>query len=65
MDKRDKYIKQLEMLIAENLLPTYNKYYDLIKEPKPELDIPISLKSKELPALLRGFPMLTPDVRKP
>lgn len=61
MDRRDKYIRQLEKVISEELLPVYNKYYNLIDEPRPDLDIPISLKPKEIPALLRGFPMLTPD----
>ena len=35
----NEYTRQLERLITETLLPTYNKYYTLTGESKPELDV--------------------------
>lgn len=34
----NEYVEQLERLIIETLLPTYNNYYTLTGESKPELD---------------------------
>jgi len=48
------YTKQLEELIAIKLLPIYSKYYLLIGEPEPDLQLPVPLKKQQVPALLSG-----------
>lgn len=54
MNDEERYIEQLEKLIVNKLLPIYDEYYRLTGLPKPELNIPSSIKKKNLPALLRA-----------
>lgn len=68
MNFNDQYIRQLEDLIANKLLPVYDKYYSMINQPKPELDVLIvSRISNKIPALFKPAGALTfaSDERKP
>ena len=59
--------KQLEEIIATKLLPVYSKYYQHIGEPEPHLNLPASLKKRQIPALLSGdfaFASNRPTARK-
>lgn len=50
------YIKKLEDVIQQQLLPVYNKYYILTKNKRPPLDILDTIlikKDKKVPALLK------------
>lgn len=38
MNFDNQYVQQLEQLITETLLPTYNNYYTLTGERRPELN---------------------------
>ena len=52
MSHDSQYVEHLEKLITEKLLPAYNKYYSLLGQHAPTLDLPAELKVKQkLPAL--------------
>jgi hypothetical protein len=56
MNNSDRYIRQLEELIANKLLPVYNKYYEVTNQTKPVLDLPVAFIPRQIPALFkRGF----------
>ena len=52
------YTTDLEEMITNHLLPTFNAYYNMVKEPKPELDedtlnILRICSARKVPALLK------------
>ena len=55
MNFDNQYVEQLEQLITETLVPTYNNYYTLTGERKPELNqLIISLiQKRKLCALVK------------
>lgn len=54
MNVENEYVRKLEELISEKLLPVYDKYYELIEQPKPELDVlVISKLDRKIPALFK------------
>ena len=55
MKDKDLYIQELEKLIRSELLPIYNKYFEMTGDPKPTLNVPILESNKKLPLLLRRF----------
>lgn len=68
MNCNEVYLRQLENLIRDKLLPVYNKYYTLVDEEKPTLELPVLLKlDRKVPALLKpiGDLTFTSNGRKP
>lgn len=53
MSNTAQYIEQLEAVITTKLLPVYSKYYALFGEPEPKLNLPVQVKPKQVPALLK------------
>ena len=57
------YVRHLEALILDSLLPVYHKYYALTGEEKPALDV--SILPRKVPALLKGDLKFASDRVKP
>jgi hypothetical protein len=52
MSADSQYVEHLENLITEKLLPAYTKYYSLLGQRAPDLDLPTQLKMKSKVAAL-------------